>query len=163
MTELGGPGNVAASLVAKLTQRGESLALAESCTGGLVSSFITDVPGASKVFDRCIVAYSRNSKVEELSVEREVLEASGPVCAEVALQMARGVKEVAGAAWAGSVTGFADGGAEDMRVPAGTMFVAVVGRGEATVERYVFDGDRGAVKRAAALQVIEDVLERVDA
>lgn len=154
---------MAMSLVAALTQRGQRLALAESCTGGLASSFVTDVPGSSKVFDRCIVAYSRRSKVDELSVDREVLEASGPVCAEVAVQMARGVKEVAGTRWAGSVTGFADAGTEDMRVPAGTMFVAVVGPGEATVERYAFDGDRGSVKKAAALQVIADVLERVEA
>lgn len=154
---------MAASLVASLTQRGERVALAESCTGGLASSFVTDVPGASKVFDRCIVAYSRRSKVDELSVDQEVLDVSGPVCAKVAVQMAGGVKEVAGTVWAGSVTGFADAGGEDMRVPVGTMFVAVVGPGEATVERYAFDGDRGAVKRAAALQVIADVLERVDA
>ena len=147
----------------------ESLAVAESCTGGLVGSLLTDVPGSSDYFDRGLVTYSYDAKLQHLGVDRETLDEHGAVSEPVARAMARGVRDAAGTTWGVATTGIAGptGGSEEK--PVGTVFVGVAyaaewGTGDsyATVSRYEFDGDRREIKEQIARRALEDLLERVE-
>lgn len=135
----------------------EYIAVSESATGGLAGSFVTDIPGASDFFDRSVVTYTYESKMEELGVSRESLDEDGAVSASVARQMAQGVRDKAGTTWGVSTTGIAGptGGTEDN--PVGTVYVGVAYAGDwgsegsyTEAERYVFDGDRRELKRKFA-------------
>jgi len=153
----------------RLRERGETLAVAESLTGGLVGSLLTDVPGSSDYFDRSVVAYSNDAKLDALGVSRESLDASGAVSAPVAREMARGVRDDAEATWGVSTTGIAgpDGGTEGK--PVGLVFVGVAyaapwGTEDSFVraERRVVDGDRWAVKAESARWALRLLAEAVD-
>ena len=148
-----------------LRDRGESVAAAESCTGGLVGSKITDVPGASDYFDRSYVTYTNGAKLEELGVPREPLDAEGAVSEPVAAAMARGARDGAGVTWGVATTGIAgpDGGTDDK--PVGTVYVGVAygapwgtGGSRCAVERYVFDGSRVEIKAAIADRALADLV-----
>lgn len=151
-----------------LADRGESLATAESCTGGLVASMVTDVPGASDYFDSAIVTYTYEAKLRELGVPRELLDDAGAVSEPVARAMARGIRDVAGVTWGVGTTGIAGptGGTDEK--PVGTVFVAVAHAGDwgsgdswCSVERYAFGGSRTEIKRKIAEQALDDLLEAV--
>jgi len=152
-----------------LRDRDDTLAVAESLTGGLVGSLLTDVPGASDYFDRSVVAYSNDAKLDALGVSRESLDDHGAVSAPVAREMARGVRDDAGTTWGVSTTGIAGptGGTEEK--PVGLVFVGVAyaapwesGDSFARAERHVFDGDRSTVKSESArwaLRTLDDSLD----
>jgi nicotinamide-nucleotide amidase len=113
------------TVVRLLGERGWSLATAESCTGGLLASRITDVPGASAVFTHGFVTYSNQAKTDLLGVPAQDLLTHGPVCETVARQMAAGALASSGADVAVAVTGIAGptGGSPD--IPVGTAWIAV--------------------------------------
>ncbi len=147
-----------------LTERGEFVATAESCTGGLIGSLLTDVSGSSEYFDRSLVTYSYDSKMELLGVSREILDEVGAVSAPVAEQMARGIRDSSGVTWGISTTGIAgpSGGTDEK--PVGTVYIGIShaapwGTGDSwcSVERYVFDGSRREIKRRIAEQSLEDL------
>jgi nicotinamide-nucleotide amidase len=138
----------AADAVAALTERGQSLATAESLTGGLVSARIVDVPGASVVFRGGIVAYSADAKVDQLRVPPELIDAVGTVHPDVALAMAEGIRKVFGASYGLATTGVAGPGAHQGH-RAGTAFVAVAGPNGARVEAVTASGDRSQVRNTA--------------
>jgi nicotinamide-nucleotide amidase len=142
-----------------LLERKMSLAVAESCTGGLLSTRLTDVPGASGFLDRSFVTYSNRSKVEELGVEGEMLERTGAVSEEVAAAMASGARRVAGSQLGIGITGIAgpDGGSEDK--PVGLVYVALDGAAGTRVKRAHFPGGRDRV-RFQATQVALEMLRR---
>lgn len=152
-----------------LRERGHTVAVAESLTGGLVGSRLTDVPGSSDYFDRAVVTYSNDAKLEELAVSREALDAHGAVSAPVAREMAQGVRDTAGTTWGVSTTGIAGPTGGTAEKPVGLVFVGVAyaapwGTEESftRADRYVFDGDRDAVKRRSATTALEDLLAAVD-
>ncbi|MFC6787057.1 CinA family protein [Halobaculum halobium] len=151
-----------------LREAGATVATAESCTGGLIGSRLTDVPGSSDYFDRSMVTYSYDAKLEELAVSRESLDEEGAVSEPVARSMARGVRDTAGVDWGVSTTGIAgpDGGSDEK--PVGTVFVGVAhagawgsGESRAGVERYEFDGTRTEIKAQIARQALTDLLDAV--
>lgn len=150
----------------RLRDRGDTVAVAESLTGGLVGSLLTDVPGSSDYFDRGVIAYSNDAKLEALGVSRESLDAHGAVSAPVASEMARGVRDRSGTTWGVSTTGIAgpSGGTDEK--PVGLVFVGVAyaapwGSGDSTAhaERHVFDGDRWTVKRESARWALSALLD----
>ena len=152
-----------------LRAAGETVAVAESCTGGLVGSLLTDVPGASDYFDRSLVTYSYDAKREELAVSREALDERGAVSRPVAEEMARGVRDVSDATWGISTTGIAgpDGGTPEK--PVGTVFVGLAYAGEwgsgdsdATVERFEFDGSRREIKERIARHALATAFDAVE-
>lgn len=152
-----------------LRGRGETVALAESLTGGLVGSLLTDVPGSSDYLDRGTVAYSNDAKLEALGVTRESLDDHGAVSEAVAVEMARGARDRAETDWGVSTTGIAGptGGTEEK--PVGLVWVGVAraapwgsGDSSARAERHVFDGDRLAVKRASAEAALELLARALD-
>lgn len=146
-----------------LRERDASVAIAESCTGGLIGSLLTDVPGASDYFDRSVVTYSYDAKLS-LGVPRELLDDTGAVSEPVAEAMARAVRDRAGVRWGVATTGIAGptGGSEAK--PIGTVYIAIAHAGEwgtgdswAEAERYVFDGTRTEIKRATAERALSDL------
>ncbi|MGW7067996.1 CinA family protein [Streptomyces sp. NPDC054855] len=116
----------AAQVLRLLQARGETLAVAESLTGGLVAAEVTAVPGASRVFRGSVTAYATELKHEVLGVDGTLLAERGAVDAEVALQMAAGVRKVMGADWGIATTGVAGPEPQDGQA-VGTVFVAVAG------------------------------------
>ncbi|MFD8329023.1 CinA family protein [Streptomyces lydicus] len=141
------PGSVAAGALELLAGRGQSLAVAESLTGGLVAGALTAVPGASRVLRGSVTAYATDLKRELLGVDGALLAAHGAVDAEVARQMAEGVRRVLGADWGIATTGVAGPEPQDGQ-PVGTVFVAVRGPGGAgEVRRLALTGDRDRIRR----------------
>jgi nicotinamide-nucleotide amidase len=133
-------------VAARLAATGTTVALAESCTGGLIAHRLTEVPGVSASLLESAVAYSNASKTRLLGVPEPLLRSRGAVSAEVALAMARGAREGAGADVGVAVTGIAGPGGGTREKPVGLCFVAV---GD-WVEERTFRGDRTAVKERAA-------------
>lgn len=112
-------------LVDALKEKGLKIATAESCTGGLISKMITDVSGASSVFDCGVCSYANNIKAKVLGVSAEDLAEKGAVSAEVAMQMAKGVMKLSGADIGISTTGIAGPTGGSPEKPVGTVYIGV--------------------------------------
>lgn len=146
-----------------LSGRGWSLAVAESCTGGLIAHTVTNVPGSSTYFDRGFVTYSNEAKTALLGVPAGLLEQAGAVSDEVARAMAEGARSRAGTAVALAVTGIAGPTGGTPEKPVGLVYVALACQGGETLsEEHRFSGDRLSVKEAtcrAALELLRRYLE----
>jgi nicotinamide-nucleotide amidase len=138
---------VPADLVAALAGRGQTLAVAESLTGGALTAAVVDVPGVSAVLRGGVVAYATELKHLLLGVDPDLLAAQGAVHPEVARQMAGGVRARLGATWGLATTGVAGPGSQDGHPP-GTVFVAVAGPDVDRVERLLLPGGRDEVRAA---------------
>ena len=148
-----------------LTDAGAMVAAAESCTGGLLSSMLTNVSGSSAYFERGVVSYSNEAKFELLGVDPDVLEREGAVSAPVARQMARGVMESGGTAYGVSTTGIAGPTGGTPEKPVGTVFIGVAegsGDGSASANRYQFDGSRRERKSQFAEQALADLIATIE-
>ncbi|MGE4126519.1 MAG: CinA family protein [Pusillimonas sp.] len=149
-----------------LIQRGWMMATAESCTGGLLSASLTDVPGSSQWFERGFVTYSNDAKVTHLGVATDTLERFGAVSEETAMEMAAGVLSVAVRAdVAVSTTGVAGPGGGSAGKPVGMVcfgFAHRAGSGVSTqaITR-VFDGDRRAIREAAVQFALTTALQLI--
>jgi nicotinamide-nucleotide amidase len=142
-----------------LKRRRETLAVAESCTGGLLSAHLTDVPGASEVFLGGVVSYSNEAKEHFIDVPHETLVEHGAVSEEVARAMAEGVRARFGSDWGAGITGIAGptGGTEEK--PVGLVHWAVAGPDGVSAKHHVFLGDRSIV-RVWSLNATLDLLRR---
>jgi PncC family amidohydrolase len=142
--------------------RGTTLGTAESCTGGLVAHWITEVPGSSTYFRGGVVSYSNDVKRSLIDVPVDVLEAHGAVSAQVAVAMATGARARLGVDLAVAVTGVAGPNGGTAVKPVGLTYVAVAdGRGEA-VRRFLWTGERSANKRASAQEALRAIIDRLD-
>ena len=152
--------DLAAVVLEQLRARGLTLALAESCTGGMLGERITAIPGSSDVFVGGVVAYHNDVKQALLGVTSEALQNVGAVSEEVALAMAAGVRERLGAAVGVSVTGIAgpDGGTPEK--PVGLVWIAVHAS-EAKARRFHLIGDRTEIRQRAAQAALEMVRRAV--
>ena len=144
-------------------ERGLTVALAESCTGGLIAAALTEVPGSSGYFLGGVVSYSNEAKESLLEVSRATLEAHGAVSAQVAMAMAAGAQARFAASLAASVTGIAgpDGGTDAK--PVGLTYIGLAGRGDPAVRRLQLHGDRLANREAAAHAALAWLIERTTA
>ncbi|MGW0905320.1 CinA family protein [Streptomyces sp. NPDC002853] len=175
MTSLG----LAAQVLRLLQERGETLAVAESLTGGLVAAEMTAVPGASRVLRGSVTAYATDLKHEVLGVDGTLLAERGAVDAEVALQMAAGVRKVMGADWGIATTGVAGPEPQDGQA-VGTVFVAVAGpkppdaapgaavggadsvlRSEGKVAALRLNGERSDIRMESVRSVLTLLVERL--
>ncbi|MGW1562709.1 CinA family protein [Streptomyces sp. NPDC002144] len=158
----------AADVVRLLTVRGETLAVAESLTGGLVAADITAVSGASKAFRGSVTAYATELKHHLLGVDAPLLAARGAVDAQVASQMAAGVRKALGADWGIATTGVAGPEPQDGQ-PVGTVFVAVDGpfatipgsAGGGKVLALRLNGDRAEIRRESVRSVLALLLSEL--
>jgi nicotinamide-nucleotide amidase len=152
-----------ARLVIKACQAAEmTVALAESCTGGLVSAALTAIPGASAWVERGFVTYSNLAKTEMLGVPEPLIERWGAVSEEVARAMAEGALVQSGASVSVAVTGIAGptGGSPDK--PVGTVHVAAAAKGSPTLhQRLLIGGDRDAVRLSSALAAMDLLIRRL--
>jgi nicotinamide-nucleotide amidase len=143
--------------------RGLTVAVAESCTGGLVAAALTETPGSSAYFAGGVVSYADAAKRDLLGVPADVLAAHGAVSAQTARAMAEGARSRFEASIAGSVTGIAgpDGGSDEK--PVGLTYLAVADEHGVDVRRIVLPGDRAANRRDSGVALVEMLLERVAA
>lgn len=152
------PHPLAAELGRLLSARGLTLALAESCTGGLIGSLITDVAGSSDYFLGSAVTYAYSAKEGILGVQHETLLAHGAVSAQTAAEMAQGARRVFGANIAASVTGIAGPGGDLPGKPVGLVYVHLSAADAENDEWHVWDSDRMGNKLLSAEAVLRLVV-----
>ena len=147
-----------------LKTSGQTLALAESCTGGWVAKVCTDLAGSSAWFERGFVTYSNEAKHDLLGVETALIVKEGAVSEAVAAQMALGAQSRARVDCAISITGVAGPGGGSPDKPVGTVcFGWVLGDGAVETERHLFPGDRDDIRRASVVRALGGLLERLRA
>jgi nicotinamide-nucleotide amidase len=154
-------------LGAALSASGKTLAVAESCTGGLLGGAITSIPGSSLYFSGGVVTYANSAKISLLGIPPDLVAARGAVSREAALAMAEGVLSLFRADLAIAVTGVAGPGGGSRGKPVGTVWLAVVALGGVRyAHRFRFPGGREAVRRetvraslGAAIDVLRDAVE----
>jgi nicotinamide-nucleotide amidase len=154
-----GKDELAPLVVAQLTRRGERVALAESCTGGLVAELLTRVPGSSSVFDLGVVAYANQAKSGVVGVPDDLLATHGAVSEPVARALAEGIRRVAGSTWGVGITGIAGPTGGTPEKPLGTVYVALAGTSGTEVVHRVWRGDRDRVRKTTAYEAL-DMLRR---
>lgn len=148
---------LAAQLVAGLQGRGETVATAESLTGGLLAGFLTGVPGASTVFLGGVVSYATEVKQDVLSVPVSVIERNGVVSAACAEAMASGVRDLMGTTYAVSTTGVAGPETQEGN-PVGTVYVGVAGPDGVRSVLLELDGDRAEIREATCVASMAELL-----
>lgn len=146
----------------KLRGRGLRLALAESCTGGLVGHRLTNVPGSSTYYMGSIIAYAYEAKVRLLDVDWGTLEAHGAVSGETVEQMARGARKALAADIGIAVSGIAGPGGGTEEKPVGLVWMALSAADGVWTRQHHFEGDRLAVKEQAAEQALQLGLNYLD-
>lgn len=149
-------------LASILTERKMTLSLAESCTGGLISEYITSLPGASAFFLGSVVTYSNESKTKILGVPADVIRKHGAVSSETAGHMAKGALNVFHSSIAASVTGIAGPSGGTPEKPVGTVFIAVRNADTIKVRKDLFIGSRDEIRLAAAHAAVTELLELLE-
>ncbi len=150
--------NAARELIEALNERKWHIALAESCTGGLLAATLTEVSGASQVFELGMVSYSECIKEKMLGVKAETLTRHTVYSKETAIEMAQGVLRLADANLALAVTGLAGPGGGTATKPVGLVYVAAVGGDRLAAREFRFSGDRAAVRRQTVTAALEMAL-----
>jgi len=153
---------VAEEMADLLVSNGLSLAVAESCTGGMISNMITDVPGSSRYFLAGLVTYSDDSKMSLLGVRKATLIEHGAVSQAVASEMAVGVRTLMRSDIGISATGIAGPEGETEEKPVGLVEFAMAIEGRIVSDRRVFSGDRQEVKRAASEHALRMIIEELE-
>lgn len=145
----------AEALLKILSDKQIRLSLAESCTGGLIATFLTDVSGSSDVFVESLVTYANDSKMQRLRVSGNTLEKFGAVSSQCVEEMTKGLLLGSSSNLALSVSGIAGptGGTEEK--PVGTVYFALADRNKTNSQRCNFDGDREEIRLKAALRAFE--------
>jgi nicotinamide-nucleotide amidase len=144
-----------------LVENKKTISIAESCTGGLISSRLTDIPGISRVFDRAIISYSNESKINNLGVSEATLEKHGAVSAETACEMAEGVRRMSETDIGVSITGIAgpDGGTEEK--PVGLVFIALSSEKGTRSKELRLWGSRARIRNVTALYVFDMIRQHL--
>lgn len=145
-----------------LLENGLTLSIAESCTGGLVSARLTEIPGISAVLDRAVVTYSNRAKIEELGVRQETLDRYGAVSEQTAREMAEGVRRVSSADIGTSVTGIAGPGGGTPEKPVGTVYIALADRYGTEAVKLGLWGSRSRIRNVTALNVFDLLRRRIE-
>lgn len=148
----------------KLTRKGLTLALAESCTGGKLGDLITEVPGSSLYFLGGVTSYSNEAKAEILGVDRNTIESKGAVSEEVARMMADGARDCFGADVGVGITGIAGPSGATPSKPVGLVFIAVTSKNAGICVENMFSGSRSEVKCMAtekAVLILDEFLDSI--
>ncbi len=145
-----------------LLARRQWLAVAESCTGGLVAKTLTDLAGSSGWFERGVVSYSNRAKHEVLGVPDSVLQQHGAVSEATVRAMATGLLDGAGVDWTLALTGIAGPGGGTADKPVGTVWIAYARRGgDCSARCFRFDGDRTSVRLQSARTALDILVDRL--
>jgi nicotinamide-nucleotide amidase len=146
-------GVAAAAVVHELVERRQTLAVAESLTGGLLAATIVEIPGVSRVFRGGLVVYATDLKHTLADVPQGLLDERGPVDPDVALALAQGVRQRCGSDWGLATTGVAGPEPQDGK-PVGMVFVAAAGPDRATVQELRLAGSRADIRTATVTSVL---------
>jgi nicotinamide-nucleotide amidase len=146
-------------IVKLLTKRNQTLATAESCTGGLLANRITNVPGASKIFVAGYVCYANRAKTDMLDVHPKLIETHGAVSEPVARSLAERARACAGSDYAVATTGIAGPTGGSAEKPVGTVFIALAAPDETIAKKFFFPTNRETFKQLAAQSAL-DLLRR---
>lgn len=150
-----GDSNIEEVVGEMLINKNTTISIAESCTGGLVSTKLTNVPGISSVFNRAIISYSNEAKHENLGVKYETLESFGAVSRETAIEMAEGVRAVSKTDIGVSITGIAGpGGGTDVK-PVGLVYIALADGKDVVCKELMLTGDRNRIRNMTSLNVFD--------
>ncbi|MEV1316975.1 CinA family protein [Micromonospora arborensis] len=155
-------GSAAAGVVHRLAQRHETLATAESLTGGLLAASIVDIAGVSGIYRGGLVVYATELKGTLAGVPADLLSERGPVDPEVATALAEGGRQRCGADWGVATTGVAGPEPQDGK-PVGLVYVAVAGPNGAEVRQLALNGGRDHVRAAAVIEALRLLAERIHA
>ncbi|MFH1691281.1 MAG: CinA family protein [Candidatus Omnitrophota bacterium] len=142
-----------------LTKKNLTIAVAESCTGGLISSELTDIPGSSKYFMFGIVAYSNDIKTEILNVAKETILKHGAVSKETALEMANNVRHLAKTNIGLGITGIAGPAGEEPLKPIGTVFISIAVGHHLYFKKFIFKGSRLKIRKSATKAALKLLYE----
>jgi PncC family amidohydrolase len=137
-------------ILKKFVQRAQTLAIAESCTGGLIGDRLTNIAGASAFFLLGIIAYDYAAKTKILGVSSALLKKHGAVSSQVASAMAQGVRKILKTDYGLSVTGIAGPGGATKTKPVGLVFISISTKQKTIVKKFLFKGTRLAIKKEAA-------------
>ena len=148
-------------LTGVLLKKGKTIAFAESCTGGLVSTRITDIPGSSKSFLGSVVAYSNDIKISILGVESSTIAKNGAVSAKTAREMAEGARLVLRSDVAAAITGIAGPGGASRGKPVGLAYMAFSSPGKNIVKKIMCKGERKDVKNKFADALLSLAAENI--
>jgi len=140
-----------------LIERGLSIAVAESCTGGLISNMLTNISGSTKYYERGVISYSNASKVEILKVSEDTIAQNGSVSLEVARQMAEGIKSISGTDLGLSITGIMGPTGGSSEKPVGLAYIGLCDEKVCTAKKFQFGEDRSLNKQRAAQAALEMV------
>jgi len=149
---------LARRLGAVLRESRQTVSTAESCTGGLIGSAITRIPGSSEYFRGGVAAYHNDVKVSMLGVSKKLLKSHGTLSREVAAQMALGANRRMATDWAVATTGIAGPTGGTRSKPVGLVYIAVAGDGKVRVWRRFFRGNRGNIQKRACEESLTRLL-----
>lgn len=149
-------------LFRKLKKKNMKVAFCESCTGGLISSKLTKIPGASEVFDRGIITYSNKSKIDELEVKEDTLAKYGAVSKEIAIEMATGILNKTGVDIALSTTGIAGPNGGTKSKPVGLVYIGIATKDNSFVIECLFNGDRQSIQNKATKKAFSELVKTIE-
>ena len=138
-----------------LKSQGKTVAVAESCTGGLISKMLTDIPGSSKYFILGIVAYSNQAKMQLLSIPKSIISRYGAVSKQAAQKMSQNVRKLAKTDFGIAITGIAGPGGGSKEKPVGTVYIAIDCTSRQTCKKFQFKGTRTSIRKKAALESLK--------
>lgn len=138
-----------------LIKNKKTVAVAESCTGGLLSVFLSKISGSSRYFILGVTAYSNKTKESVLKIRRSVIEKNGSVSKTVAMLMAGNIKKIANADFAIGITGIAGPTGATAQKPVGTVFIALASKNKTICKKLHFQGNRNQIRNKAALKALE--------
>ncbi|MDI6758153.1 MAG: CinA family protein [Candidatus Omnitrophota bacterium] len=141
-----------------LIKKQKTIATAESCTGGLLSAFLTQLSGSSKYFILGIVAYSNKAKQDILKIPSNLIAKKGAVSKETAGLMARSIRKIASSNFGIGITGIAGPSAGTPKKPVGTIFIAIDSKDKKILKKFHFKGKRAAIRKQAALKALNLLL-----
>ena len=144
-----------------LIRKKKSIAVAESCTGGLLSNFLTQIPDSSKYFILGVVVYSNKAKENILKIPANIIAKKGAVSKNVAELLAKSVRLIAKADFGIGITGIAGPGGGSKEKPAGTVFIAIDTRNKKICKKFNFSGSRSSIRKQAALKALELLIRLV--
>ncbi len=127
----------------------KTIAIAESCTGGLISHTLTNIPGSSKFFRLGIVSYTPEMKISVLKIPKNLLRTKGVTSGETALLMAESIRKIANSDFGIGVTGIAGPSGGTKKTPVGTVYISVVGKDKSITKKFFFKEDRISIKKRA--------------
>jgi len=146
-------------IIERLSSKNKKITFAESCTGGLLSYFLTKNNGSSNIFDGSLITYSNHLKENWLAVNEQTLIDHGAVSFEVVREMSEGALDVSEADYAISISGIAGDGGGTKEKPVGTVFIGVRNKDNHIEKKFLFEGDRNYIQRQATLQAIKMLVE----